>query len=273
MNKPELVFCDGKKLNEAMFFDRNSGLLYFVAIRYNTIYSLNPQTNEIITYTTEGPVGGAVTDKNGDIIEAEKSGIYKINPTTKEKTLIKQILPCETMRYNHLILDSKGRILIDVVGDELRHAGEGGLYIIDGDKVRCLVANTTVANGVVLNRTETKLYFTDTPSRLVKEYDYDIETGTVSNEKTVLDMTDCVGLPDGVMLDKTEKYLYIAEWNSGLLSKWEIATGKKVSETEFPSAHVTSSFIAGDYIYVTTAKREDTDPEPSGGIFRLRLEV
>ncbi len=271
MNKAELVFYNGKKLNEAMFFDKASGLLYFVAIRYNTIYCLNPKTSEITTYETEGPVGGAVTDKNGYIIEAEKSGIYKINPKTREKSLIKQILPCETMRYNHLILDSRGRILVDVVGDELRHAGEGGLYIIDGDNVSCLVPNTTVANGVVLNRTETKMYFTDTPSRLVKEYDYDINTGTASNERTVIDMTDCVGLPDGVMLDKDEKHLYIAEWGSGLLSKWEIATGKRVDELALPSAHATSSFIAEDYIYITTAKADESDPEPAGGIFRIAL--
>ncbi len=271
MNKPELVYYNGKKLNEAMFFDEVGGRLYFVAIRYNLIYALEPETREITTYETDGPVGGAVIDKNRDIIEAEKSGIYRIDPKTCKKTLIKQILPQATMRYNHLILDSRGRILVDVVGDEQRHAGEGGLYIIDGEEVRCLVPGTTVANGVVLSKNETTLYFTDTPSRLVKAYDYDPAGGTISGERVVVDMTDCEGLPDGIMLDKTEKYLYISEWNSGLLSRWEIATGRRVEDIALPSAHVTSSYIAGEYIYITTAKREDTDPAPAGGIFRISL--
>ncbi len=272
MNKPELIFYNGRKLNEAMFWDKKTSLLYFCAIRYNLIYAFDPKTGFVTSYKTEGPVGGAVTDKNGMIIEAEKSGIYSIDPASGKKIFIKHVLPYEKMRYNHLILDSRGRILVDVVGDEERCAGMGGLYQIYGDDVKILVDKTTVANGIALSEDETKLYFTDTVTKTVLEFDYDIETGNASNERIVVRFSpDYAGKPDGVMLGKNGS-LWIAEWDSGIFSKWDIKSGEKLCEISLPSAHVTSSCIGGEngeYIYIATAKREDADEAPSGGIFRI----
>ncbi len=275
MNKPKLIFYNGLKLNEAMYWDKNTKLLYFAAIRHNLIYVLNPETGDVKTYRTNGPVGGAVTDAEGNIVEAEKSGLYKIDPNTDEKTFIAHVLPYEKMRYNHLTLDSKGRILVDVMGDEERCAGMGGLYSVHNGEHKVLISGTTVANGVVLNDDETKLYFTDTVTKTVQQYDYDIETGKVSNGKTIITMPENEpGKPDGLMLGKNNS-LWIAEWDSGKISKWDIASGELLLQIGFPSAHVTSSCVGGEndeYIYVATAKRELTDKEPSGGIFRIDNE-
>lgn len=274
INNPELVFYNGFKLNEAMYWDRKHKYLYFVSIRNHIIYKLDPDTGYMETYMTDGPVGGVVTDDEGNIIEAEKSGIYKINPVRKEKTFIADVLPYDKMRYNHIIMDSKGRILVDVMGDEERHAGEGGLYQIDGGSIKCLVNGTTVANGVVLNTSETKLYFTDTPTRLVMEYDYDIETGDISNGRVIIDMNGEKGLPDGLMLDKDENYMWIAEWASSTLSKWDIQKGVLIDKVILPAPHVTSSIIGGkdmDFIFIATAKSDEADRSISGGIFRIML--
>lgn len=275
MNNPKLIFYNGLKLNEAMYWDKKNKLLYFVAIRYNLIYELDPRSGSVKTYKTDGPVGGAVVDTDGNIVEAEKSGIYKIDSKTGEKTFIAHFLPYDKMRYNHLILDSRGRILVDVMGDEERHAGDGGLYLYDGTSHRCLIAGTTVANGVVLSENETKLYFTDTVTKTVQEYDYDINTGNVSNGRTIITMPENEdGKPDGLMLGKNNT-MWIAEWDSGKFSRWSIETGKKLYDIEFPAAHVTSSCVGGDddeYIFVATAKREETDNAPSGGIFRIDNE-
>ncbi len=275
MNNPELIYYNNQKLNEAMFWDADKDCLYFVSVRGNIIYKMDFNADKVSTLTTEGPVGGAVVSADGRIIEAEKSGIYSIDPKTHKKSLIKQIITDNTMRYNHLILDSRGRILVDVMGDEERHAGEGGLYQIDGDRVKCLVSGTTVANGIVLNKAENKLYFTDTPTRLVMEYDYDITTGDASNGRIIIDMAGEKGLPDGLMLDSDENYIWISEWASSKFSKWEIKTGKCVREIVLPSTHVTSSAIGGknnEWIFVATAKANEEETSPAGGIFKIALK-
>ncbi len=275
MVKPELIFYNGLKLHEALFRDKKSKQLLFVAIRDNKIFSLNPETKYVKTYETDGAVGGAVTDKDGNIIECEKLGVYKIDAQTGQKTFIINVLPYETMRYNHLMLDSRGRIFLDVMGDEEKHEESCGLYQVDGNNVRCLVKNTKVANGIVLTADEKKIYFADSEAKKVYEYDYDIETGNISNEKIFVEFEhDYEGLPDGVMLGRKND-LWIAEWNSGVLSRYNLSDGKKISEIKFPAAHVTSTCIGGEndkYMFISTAKRTPCDDAPSGGIFRLNLD-
>lgn len=115
------------------------------------------------------------------------------------------------------------------------------------------------ANGVVLNRDETRLYFTDTPTRTVMCYRYDRRTGDV---------------PDGVMLDRTETRLVIAEWYSGKLSVWDIARGCKTDELQLPVRHATSTVIGGehmDWLFVATARDASDEKSPGGGIYRIRL--
>ncbi len=275
MNKPELIFYNGMKLHEAMYYDKERGLLYFVAIRYYLIFELDIHSGEIKTFKTNGPVGGVVTDKDGSLISAEKTGLYRIDRESGKRTFIAHFLPMEKMRYNHIAIDSRGRLLVDVMGDEERHAGEGGLYQTDGVTHRCLIDGTTVANGVVLSPDETKLYFTDTVTKTVQEYDYDIDTGDISNGRTIITLpADENGKPDGLMLGKNNT-MWIAEWDSGKFSRWSIESGEKLYDIDFPAAHVTSSCVGGDgdeYIFVATAKREITDEEPSGGIFRIKNE-
>lgn len=80
----------------------------------------------------------------------------------------------------HRLLESPyydGRLLVDIMGDVERRAESGGLYSFYGGRWECLQGGTTVANGISLSADESMLYFTDSVTREVWEYDYDIDTG------------------------------------------------------------------------------------------------
>lgn len=268
--KPELIFYGGHKLTEAPLYDKKTKTLYFVAIRYNTIFAMNTDTLAISSFTTDGPVGGFVF-RGDEFIEAEKGGIYKIDFKAGTKEKIAHVLPHEKMRYNHIIADSRGRLLVDVMGDEERCVGMGGLYSIDGSSSRCIIDGMTVSNGVCLNDDETKLYFTDTPSKKVWCYDYDINTGDVSNEQVIMTFEGAPG-PDGLMLDKNG-LLYVTEWAGGKIDVIDTRDFRKVNELVFPCLHITASCLGEDNcMYVTTAKCGDEDEVPyAGGIFKVKL--
>lgn len=269
---PELIFYNKAKLLEAPYYDKSTEILYFVAIRYNTIFALNTKTLAIMSYPTEGPVGGVIPDENGNLIECEKSGIYKLNPSANTKELICHINPNPKMRYNHIIMDSMGRLLIDIMGDEERSEGKGGLYSYFNGESKCLVFGTTVANGLALSNDEKKLYFTDTVTRLVWEYDYDISTGEVSNQRTVV-TTEGDGKPDGLCID-SDGMLWVTEWAGGKVCRYNPATKEKLSEIRIPSTHATACCIGGDnneYLYVTSAMAYQNEDAPAGGIFRIKV--
>lgn len=267
--KPELIFYGGHKLTESPLFDEKNNLLYFLAIRYNTIFALHIKTLEISSFVTDGPVGG-IAFRGDEFIEAEKNGIYSIDFKKGARNKIAHILTYDKMRYNHIISDSKGRLLIDVIGDEDRCEGKGGLYSLNGDKIESLIYGTTVANGVCLNQSETKLYFTDTPAQKVWSYDYDCESGTVSNQREI--MAFCgAPRPDGLALDDSG-FLYVTEWAGGKIDIFDTVSNKKADEILFPCKHITACCINGNTLYATTAKCGGTDEIPyAGGVFRVQL--
>ena len=54
---PKLIFFNNAKLLEGPCWDAKNNLLYFVSIRGNTIFALNPDTGRVNSYTTDGAVG------------------------------------------------------------------------------------------------------------------------------------------------------------------------------------------------------------------------
>lgn len=270
---PELVFYNGAKLLEAVYYDKPTQILYFTAIRYNTIFAFNTKTLAVTSYMTDGPVGNAIIDKDGNIYEAEKCGIYTINPKTFEKKFVAHINPNPKMRYNHGMFDSRGRFLVDIMGDEDRSEGKGGLYSFENGKSACLVYGTTVANGMGFSSDEKVLYFTDTVTKKVMAYDYDIETGKASNERIAVELGENDGKPDGVFVD-IDDMLWVTEWDGGKLCKWDPYTHEKLEEIKMPCAHITSCCRGGEnleYIYIATAKKSPDEPAPAGGLFRIKI--
>ncbi|CZQ92051.1 SMP-30/gluconolactonase/LRE family protein [Trichococcus ilyis] len=75
--KPESVFYAGSGLLEGPHWDATNNLLYCVSIEDSMIYAIDPESGEVRTYLTDGPVGCAVLDRDGMILEAERSGIFR----------------------------------------------------------------------------------------------------------------------------------------------------------------------------------------------------
>lgn len=267
--KPELIYYGGHKLTESPLYDEKNKMLYFLAIRYNTIFALDLNTLVVSSFITDGPVGGIVFRK-GEFIEAEKHGIYSIDFEKGTKKKLNHIITYDKMRYNHIITDSKGRFLIDVIGDEDRCEGKGGLYSLDGDNCKCIISGTTVANGVCFNNDETKLYFTDTPAQKVWSYDYDLENGIALNQKEIMTF-EGAPRPDGLWFDNG--YLYVTEWAGSRIDIISTLTDKKEDEILFPCKHITACCKNEETLYVTTAKCGEDDEIPyAGGVFKVDIK-
>lgn len=267
---PELVYYAGNQLLEGPVWSEKEQRLYFVSIEDEMIYRLNEETTEITSYPTNGPVGAAVLNKDGKIISAEKQGIYLINPETKERTYLMQANEDERQRYNDGKLDPNGRFLIGTMGYGETLEGEARLFIIEDGEVRILLSDLTLSNGMGWTKDGRTFYHIDTPTKKVKQYDYDLANGTVSNGKTIVEITGN-GSPDGMCVDVDEK-IWVAEYGGKQICKWDPATGEKLLTIPMPVSNITSCCIGGEnkaYLYITTAKEDD---EPlSGGLFKVKI--
>jgi len=120
------------------------------------------------------------------------------------------------------------------------------------------------------------LYLSDSPTRNIYAYDYDEDTGSISNKRVFFHVDDERGQPDGQALD-TEGNLWSAIFGMGIVVKLSVE-GLVLTTVKFPTRCVTCPVFVDDWIYVTSAEEEEPDNFPSsvrlqGRLFRCRVGV
>lgn len=270
----ELIFYAKSSLLEGPVWDANNKLLYCVSIEQGIIYQINPETGEVQSYPTQGSVGCVALDTDNNIISAEKGGIFKINPITRQRVYITQFESDINLRYNDGRLDPVGRFLVGTKSEKDFFKEDtvvkGSLFSYSGGECRVLLNDLQISNGIGFSQNGEKMYFIDTPTKKVAQYSYDLITGNILFEKYIVDV-DGEGWPDGMCVD-LDGNIWVAEWEGGRVRKWDVHTGKLLNEIKLPCTRVTSCCLGGnnyDELFITTA-RHDNDVL-GGGLFRIKL--
>ncbi len=156
--------------------------------------------------------------------------------------------------------------------------GAGSLYCLDTDHtVTKKLDNVTISNGLVWNQSQSVFYYIDSITFSVDAYDYQPETGAISNKRSIKSFTE--GLPDGMAIDQ-EDFLWVAVWGAGKVVRINPHTGETVYEIIISGAKQVSSCAFGgknlDEVYITTAgqglSEEDWKEQPNaGGLFRIKV--
>jgi sugar lactone lactonase YvrE len=155
------------------------------------------------------------------------------------------------------------------------------LYRLDHDlKINKMLDSITVSNGICWSIDKTKMYYIDTPSMKVMVFDYDDETGNISNEKTAVEIPEGMGGPDGMTID-SEGNLWICLWGGACVGCFDPKTGELVRRIDVPAKNVTSCAFGGKdlkTLFITTASismsPEDSIKYPlAGNLFAIDLNV
>jgi len=271
----ELIFYAGSSLLEGPIWDSNNKVLYCVSIEQNIIYQINPSTGEVQTYLTNGSVGCVALTPEGNLISAEKNGIFIINPKTKEKKYITQFESDANLRYNDGRFDLVGRFLVGTKSEADYFVEEtvvkGKLFSYYKESHKVLLNDLLISNGIEFSHSGEKMYFIDTPTKKVAQYKYNLTTGDIEFEKYIVNI-DGNGWPDGMCVD-LEGNIWVAEWEGSRVRKWDINTGKVLDEIILPCSRVTSCCLGGenfDELFITTAKNEKDIL--GGALFRKKLK-
>jgi sugar lactone lactonase YvrE len=214
-------------------------------------------------------------NKSGDIISAEKNGIFNINPKTKKRTYMTQFESDINLRYNDGRFDPIGRFIVGTKSEKDYFVEEsivkGKLFSFHNGVSKVLLNDLLISNGIGFSHNGDKMYFIDTPTNKVAQYKYNLENGDILFEKYIIEI-DGIGYPDGMCVD-LDGNIWVAEWEGGRVRKWNINTGKVLDEIELPCSRVTSCCLGGenmDELFITTAKKENEFL--GGALFRKKLK-
>ena len=96
---------------------------------------------------------------------------------------------------------------------------QGSLYRLDTDlSVHKIFGDVAISNGIIWSLDHTTMYYIDTLRKNVRAFDYDVETGDISNERVIITVPEEIGMPDGMAID-SEGMLWVAHYGGSCVSR------------------------------------------------------
>ena len=262
VNKPELVTDVKAILAEGPCWDADKQLLYWVDIIGKKVHIYDPESKTDKSVSVPGRVGTVVPRKSGGFVIAMENGFYFMDEKAGSLTLIAQAesgLPQN--RFNDGKCDPAGRFWAGTMNTEERK-GTGSLYCMGADlQARKVFGDVKVSNGITWSPDFKTMYYIDSPTREVAAFDFDTDTGNISNKRVVVRIPEGGGVPDGMTSD-VEGMLWVAQWDGWQVSRWNPNTGELLQTVPIPAARVSSCVFGGpnlDELYITTARHRLDD--------------
>jgi sugar lactone lactonase YvrE len=247
--------------------------LYWVDIDAGAVHSQSTLETTPITHRVDLKVGCLAFERSGALLLATSRGIQRWNADRSALTLLADPEAGKAgARFNDGLVDAAGRFW---VGTMTETDASSSLYCLGTDlQLRTLLTGITISNGLGWNKENTRFYFTDTLKRVVWQYDYDLPTGTLTNRRTFLEVTED-GLPDGLAVD-TEGNLWIAICGGGRIQVHD-PSGKQLDLLHFPTRCITACTFGGpdlSVLYVTSSRSllnpaEQPQDTLAGCVFRV----
>jgi len=261
----EVFIQAGNQLGEGPVWDHSRNELLWVDIEQKKLQFYDFSSGERISFTFDYPIGAAVPVENSNkYIIALQNGLALFN---RDDESLEYISHCEseivTNRFNDGKCDPLGRFWIGSMDMQVRPQ-KGSLYCIDSQfLVSKKLSELTIPNGMAWTEDEKTMYFTDTASRCVKQFDFTTKTGVIAHAKTVITVPQELGSPDGMCIDR-EGMLWIANWGASCITHWNPKTGEMIERVEVPAVNISSVCFGGenlDTLFITSARTGLTDDE------------
>jgi len=255
---------------ENPYWDSNRQLLLWTDIPQGRLYRFDARSTQWGEFYQGPEVGGFTLQVDGSLLLFRANEICRFPWGGEVETLVTGIDPA-TGRFNDVIADPAGRVFAGTMG--LGDKPSGGLYRVDLDgSVTRLVTGTGCSNGMGFSPDLRQFYWTDTTARTIFIFDYDLESGDISNRREFLKLPEEFGLPDGLTID-TAGCIWLACWDGYAIRKYS-PDGKPVDVIEFPVAKVSSATFGGadlKELYVTTAGGSADSATADGTLYRVRV--
>lgn len=284
----ELVYDAKAYLGEGPIWDSRTQTLHWLDILNKRIYANSDvlaELDDFIGCIAPRKNGGLILALSGVASEASRAdegrfsfAEFEVDPA--KLTLISSLEnEPSTNRFNDGKCDPRGRFLAGSM-DMGEKDPTGSLYSFDGKSITRLLSGITISNGMTWSPDSKIFYYIDTPTREVKAFDYDLETGAIANPRLAARAPESLGWPDGMTSD-IQGNLWIAMWGGAQVTKWDPNTGNLLEQIPVPALNVSSCVFGGrnmNELYITSA-RKDLDPAAltryplTGGVFRLQTNV
>jgi L-arabinonolactonase len=275
--RAELIVDCKNEHGEGVFWNPSDGLVWWTDIHGCALWSFDPVTSKNASFPMSERVCCFAPRASGGLIVAYADRVVLFDPVTTGETLVTWFEPDKVeTRLNDGRTDRQGRLVVGGM-NEVSGKPDSSVICIDTDlDVRTIIDQVSCANSTCFSPDGTTMFFADTPDREIVAYDYDIDSGSVSNRRLHASFADEPGLPDGSCVD-AEGGVWNAEWEGHRVVR--VAPNGTIDRViDVPVWKPTCCAFGGpdlDTLFITTSRlmsdeKALTKEPSSGGLFALK---
>ena len=286
-------------LGESPFWHPDEQRLYWVDIPAKQVCRAVPVTGTVERWDMPSEPGciapARSQGENTGLVIALRDGIYRARHWGGELVLLAPALhDPATSRFNDGKADPLGRFWAGTIY-EPRDAARAQLFSLDARDGRVAALEVkagyaTTANGLAWSPDATTLYWSDTPSHMIRAWNWDAGSNVLSHERVFKQwpqkpvgwqpgMGDYGGRPDGAAVDAEGNY-YVAMFEGGRLLKLS-PRGELLVDISVPALCPTMPCFGGEdlrTLYLTSARQIRAAGElqqwpESGCVFSMQVKT
>lgn len=233
------------------------GQLQWIDIEGRSLNFFDPESGKNAVHEMPQRIGTVVPMDNGRVAVALEQGIYTYDPGTD--TLHHLLTPeglVKGIRCNDGKCDPAGRFWVGSMGLDFKPE-VGRLYVVDLDgNCKTVLDKISISNGLVWSNDRKKFYYIDTPTRRIDIFDYDLATGSIDRRRSLVEIPEKLGYPDGMAIDR-DGHLWVAMWGGSAIICFSGEDGSILQHIEVPALQITSCAFGGPELrdlYITSAR-------------------
>ena len=282
MSKVELLDECNNSLGEGITYSSNDNFLYWLDIgNLSKLHKLDLSLKKKEIFELPEIVTATSIRSSDELILATNNGIKLFNTFNKKFESVLNIESQQLLtRSNDGASDSLGRFWFGTMQNNFDKNGKsipinvniGKLYKVDTNKkISVVEEGLGIPNTFVWSPDNTNFYFTDTLNGTILSYDFELESGEISNKKNFA--TFDRGHPDGSTID-TDGCVWNCRWGGSCIVRFT-PSGKVDQIIEMPVQNITNCIFGGSdmkTLFITTASNEGKNKNDlDGSLFSINL--
>jgi xylono-1,5-lactonase len=276
------LWAAGATLGEGTLWSPRRQALYWVDILGRQLHRYELATGAQKSWPFDEEIS-AVTERASEpgLLVTLRSGFALFNTDTGTLKRLHNPEPHKPgNRFNDGKCDAQGRFWGGTMDFGCTQP-TGALYRFDA-KQRCTLAfdaGYAVTNGPTWSLDGRTMFFNETPAQRIHAFDFDPDTGELSNQRLWLRFDKGDGHPDGMTTDASGR-LWIAHWGAACVTCHDPESAAELARIALPTSHITNVAFGGAdlrTLFITSARfelsPEQLDNQPlAGALFAIDID-
>jgi len=271
------------QLGEGVWWDDRREGWFWLDIMTNELFFLKDGENRLLK-TFDDAVGFCAPCEDGCLVLGVGRDLVLYDPESGSVQVLMTVdADVPANHFNDAKAIPGGRILAGTMNtamdcEDTPGAETGRLYVIESGREPVLVTDgMKVPNGLAISPDHKTAYHVDTYNGTIDAYDFDEDTGAVTNRRLLVKVDPDKGTPDGMTIAE-DGSLFVAHWGGHAVRRYDGVTGEELAVYELPVPIPTCCCFGGkdmDELCITTSSLDSPEEEYplAGSLLMIRPGV